>query len=144
MVRKNQDITGIVVHGHHRGRILWFPTANITIDPAQYTLENVASICEVLFEGKTYPSMGTYLPFKSCYEVHLLDWEGDLYGKEIRVSILEPIRENRKFDTQEVLKQQIQLDREYTKNRRMLRKLREKNITQENIEDEDTEEVIGI
>ncbi|MEY3197855.1 MAG: Riboflavin biosynthesis protein RibF [Candidatus Parcubacteria bacterium] len=144
MAGKNKDIRGIVIHGNHLGRVLGFPTANISIDPLQDHLENVASLCEVFFEGNTYPAMGTYLPFKHSYEVHLLDWEGDLYDKEIQITILETIRENRKFETQEALKQQIQLDREYAKNRRMLRKFIQNRKQEPQEDDEETDEIIGI
>lgn len=143
MDRKIKKIIGTVVHGQRLWRAYGFPTANITIDPAQYTLDNVVSICQVYFDNQKYPAIGTYLPFKKTYEVHLLDWEWDLYNKEITVCILETIRENKKFDSQEGLKQQIQRDREYAKNRWMLKEILQKNHDHAN-DDKDTEGIIGI
>ncbi|MFH2136305.1 MAG: riboflavin kinase, partial [Patescibacteria group bacterium] len=49
-------------------------------------------------------------------EVHLLDWSGDLYGKEIEVEVLEKIRDLKSFDKKEDLIKKIQEDIEKAKN----------------------------
>lgn len=49
-------------------------------------------------------------PDKPLLEAHILDFEGDLYGKRIDVQILEKVRESAKFDSVEALKKQIALD----------------------------------
>lgn len=146
MAGKNEDIvTWIVIHGNQIGRTLGFPTANLAIEPNTCTLDNVASVCEVVFDGKKYPAMGSYLPFKKMYEVHLLDRQGDLYDKEITIHILETIRENRKFESQEELRQQLQHDREYSKNWWALRTILDKKKTEaQEEEEEETDEIIGI
>jgi uncharacterized protein YeeX (DUF496 family) len=78
------------------------------------------------------------------YEVHLLDREGDLYGKEITVSLLEYIRDNMRFESKEDLITQIKKDVEVAKNWWIIAKMMQKNKDRV-VEEEDEEgEVIGI
>ena len=101
-------IEGVVVHGDHLGRTLWFPTANIPVDPG--TCDAVTSLCTVNYNGQHYPAVGTYLPHKWVYEVHLLDFDGDLYGQSLIVKIGDTLRPNQKFDSLTALKEQITQD----------------------------------
>ncbi len=110
-------INGIVVHGNHLGRKLGFPTANIAPDPETPFLA-AQGVYAILAEtgGQTYKGISNAGCRPSVdgrqltVEVHLFNYSGDLYGKNIRVTFLHRIREERKFDTLEELQHQIRQD----------------------------------
>lgn len=60
----------------------------------------------------TRPTFGTHA---QTLEVHILDYEGDLYGQEIRVSFMERLRDERRFDNIEELKVQLDEDQKRVK-----------------------------
>lgn len=111
--------SGIVTHGDSIGRILGFPTANISIKPEYQLIEKTgvyATIAKV--DGKDYPSM-TYIGRRptisnglpTSTETYIMDFDGDLYGKEIRVTFVDRVRDEMTFDNLERLKSQIQEDK---------------------------------
>lgn len=111
--------SGIVTHGDSIGRTLGFPTANISIKPEYQLIEKTgvyATIAKV--DGKDYPSM-TYIGRRptisnglpTSTETYIMDFNGDLYGKEIRVTFVDRIRDEMTFDNLERLKSQIQEDK---------------------------------
>lgn len=61
-------------------------------------------------DRQDYPAAGVYLPWKGTFEVHILDFDADIYGKNLKVDIVDKIRDNRKFEDAESLKNQIQKD----------------------------------
>lgn len=111
--------SGIVTHGDSIGRTLGFPTANISIKPEYQLIEKTgvyATIAKV--DGKDYPSM-TYIGRRptisnglpTSTETYIMDFDGDLYGKEIRVTFVDRVRDEMTFDNLERLKSQIQEDK---------------------------------
>ena len=50
------------------------------------------------------------MPSKGVFEVHLLDFDADIYGKTLQVDIVDKIRDNRKFESLDGLKEQIERD----------------------------------
>lgn len=111
--------SGIVTHGDSIGRTLGFPTANISIKPEYQLIEKTgvyATIAKV--DGKDYPSM-TYIGRRptisnglpTSTETYIMDFDGDLYGKEIRVTFVDRVRDEITFDNLERLKSQIQEDK---------------------------------
>lgn len=111
--------SGIVTHGDSIGRTLGFPTANISIKPEYQLIEKTgvyATIAKV--DGKDYPSM-TYIGRRptisnglpTSTETYIMDFDGDLYGKEIRVTFVDRVRYEMTFDNLERLKSQIQEDK---------------------------------
>ena len=111
--------SGIVTHGDSIGRTLGFPTANISIKPEYQLIEKTgvyATIAKV--DGKDYPSM-TYIgrrptisnELPTSIETYIMDFDGDLYGKEIRVTFIDRVRDEMTFDNLERLKSQIQEDK---------------------------------
>lgn len=111
--------SGIVTHGDSIGRTLGFPTANISIKPEYQLIEKAgvyATIAKV--DGKDYPSM-TYIGRRptisnglpTSTETYIMDFDGDLYGKEIRVTFVDRVRDEMTFDNLERLKSQIQEDK---------------------------------
>jgi riboflavin kinase / FMN adenylyltransferase len=101
-------VKGEVVHGNAMGRVMGFPTANIAIQDE--TLHDVVSLCKVQLGDETFDGLGTYLPWKGTYEVHILDFDRDIYGQMLTIELIETIRPNHKFATQAELIDQIQKD----------------------------------
>ena len=110
------QIGGKVIASDRRGRILGFPTANLDIKPQQALPGNgiYATITQV--DDKQFPSatnIGTRPTFgegEKNVETHLLYYEGDLYGKEIRVEFMQKLRDEQHFPSSEELKAQIRKD----------------------------------
>ncbi len=107
---------GTVVAGRGHGRLLEFPTANIDPDGLIIPGEGVYAALAAV-DGVGYPSavsVGTKPTFETpsseIVEVHLLDAEGDFYGKDISVTFLGRIRDQRKFPDTDALKTQIAKD----------------------------------
>lgn len=109
---RNYSIKRRVVKGDGRGSSLGFPTAN---------LENTENLClkegvyAVRVEGSfigvaNYGRRPTFDGNKKVLEVHILDFEGDLEGRDIRVEFLKFLREEKKFSTPQDLIRQIQED----------------------------------
>ena len=108
--------TGRVMSGERRGRGLGFPTANIQpripllAPDGVYAVRvrhpggEVAGIANI---GRT-PTFGENRP--RGVEVHLFDFDGDLYGCRIEVGLVERIRPERKFSSSDALVEQIRLD----------------------------------
>ncbi|HET7276111.1 MAG TPA: bifunctional riboflavin kinase/FAD synthetase [Longimicrobiaceae bacterium] len=93
------SIRGLVVHGAERGRKLGYPTANLQLgDPekllplegiyAVYGWVGGSKIAGLLHLGPV-PTFGGTQP---TIELHLLDWQGDLYGREVRIDFLARLR----------------------------------------------------
>lgn len=110
-------LRGTVVHGEERGRQLGYPTANIlTAEEFLIPKRGVYAVWSSI-EGKHVSGMmniGMKPTFHEMYdtvvEVHFFDFEGDLYGKEITVFIVERLREERKFNGVNELLAQLEKD----------------------------------
>ncbi len=111
-------IEGEVVEGAKLGRTISFPTANIALS-ASYKLipkEGVYAV-NVLVETKQYKGMlniGHKPTFKNqdlSIEVHIFDFDKDIYGKKIIVEFVYFIREEIKFESIEALQNQLQKDK---------------------------------
>ena len=110
------QIGGKIIASDRRGRILGFPTANLDIKLQQALPGNgiYATITQV--DDKQFPSatnIGTRPTFgegEKNVETHLLNYKGDLYGKEIRVEFMQKLRDEQRFPSSEELKAQIRKD----------------------------------
>jgi riboflavin kinase/FMN adenylyltransferase len=105
-------ISGRVAYGAKLGRSLGFPTANIVLRrPAP--LSGIF-VVEVDGLGRGVASLGkrpTVNPVPvPLLEVHLFDWDGDLYGEHLRVRFLKKLRDEQKYDGLEALKEAIARD----------------------------------
>jgi riboflavin kinase/FMN adenylyltransferase len=108
------ELTGAVVSGDQRGRTIGFPTANIEV-PAG-TLVPRGGVYAALADGRaaavnvglrpTFPGRTPSLRI----EVHVLDFDGDLYGQEMTVTFLKRVRSERRFDTPDALASQLAHD----------------------------------
>ena len=109
---------GTVVHGDARGRQLGFPTANLSPEPGALPPNGVYAV-EAILDGRVHPAvanLGLRPTFAGSQttsarlEVHLLDWSGDLYGRELEVVFRQHLRPERKFAGLDELKTQIARD----------------------------------
>ena len=109
-------IQGRVVGGDKRGATLGFPTANLETVPGQALPAGGVYACRAYLDDKAYPAMTnnghrpTFGGGPRLIEVYLVDYDGDLYGKELAVDIIERLRDEKKFDSPEQLKEQIAED----------------------------------
>jgi riboflavin kinase/FMN adenylyltransferase len=113
------EISGLIVLGQQIGRSIGFPTANIKVED-QYKLlpRDGAYAVHVQVKGIRYKAMlnigdrPTVEGDKKTIEAHLIDFQGDLYGLELTIYFEAFLREEKKFDSLEALKNQLMLDRE--------------------------------
>lgn len=120
MLTQPYRIRGLVVHGSARGASLGFPTANLdaidTLVPARGVY-----VGRALIERRWYwtavhigpnPTFGEHA---SKVEIHVLDFEGSLYGTVLEVDFIDRIRGVRTFDDVESLRAQLQRDIEFSR-----------------------------
>ena len=109
-------ISGEVKQGRQLGRTIDFPTANLELAGSLVPIQGVFTVT-VAIEGEgslagvanigQRPTVGGS---ENRLEVHLFDFDQDLYGKTLEVFFHSKIRDERKFDSFDLLKQQIKLD----------------------------------
>lgn len=106
------SISGKVVHGAKRGRQLGFPTANVHMRHERPALTGVYAVKLDSYEGVANLGVRPTVAGtpRLSLEVHLLDFDGDLYGRHVHVSFLQKLRDEMKFPDFDALKQQIALD----------------------------------
>ncbi|MGK7933849.1 MAG: bifunctional riboflavin kinase/FAD synthetase [Microcystaceae cyanobacterium] len=118
MLGRNYCLLGKVVKGQQLGRTIGFPTANLEVAAdkllprygvygAWVKIENQTDILLGAVNIGQRPTVKGLLP---TVEVHLLDWQGDLYNKLMKVSLDVFIRPEQKFSGIEALKEQIKKD----------------------------------
>jgi len=114
------NVAGKVVTGFGRGVTLGFPTANI--EPEKELLPPPGIYAAFVdAEEKRYQAVlnigakPTFEDYTFSFEVHLLDFSGDLRGKRINTDFVEKLRDIVKFDSPETLKKQIAADVEKAK-----------------------------
>ncbi len=114
-------VEGKVVSGRHIGTEMGFPTANVQVD-ADKVLPIGVFGAVVSTDGKTYRAIvniGQKPTFDlDCVniEAHLIGFEGDLYDKHLKISLLKFLRPICKFDSKEDLAEQLKKDREEVQN----------------------------
>lgn len=114
--------SGIVEHGEARGRTLGFPTLNIRIPAEKIHLPNGVYAAYSTIDGKRYPAVadiGVRPTFGDqltpIAEVHLLNTDGDFYGKLVKTEFVAHLRSEIRFDSVELLIAQIRKDAEDAK-----------------------------
>lgn len=113
-------LPGQVVTGDRIGRAMGFPTANIQLQDERKLLPAAGVYAvEVCIEGETYGGMLNIgvRPTVSCsgivrIEVHIFDFDRDIYQREIKIALMARIRGERKFDGVNELASQLKRDRE--------------------------------
>jgi riboflavin kinase/FMN adenylyltransferase len=117
------SLTGIVVTGQKLGITIGFPTANIQLPKDKFLPRHGVYAIAVIIHDPTSDTppihkLGvmnignrpTVNGIDTRVEAHLLDWSGDLYGKNLVVQLVKFLRPEQKFSSLEALKNQIQLD----------------------------------
>lgn len=112
-------LTGRVVYGDQRGRLIGFPTANLTIPhPLKLIPQAGVYAADVMIADTRYRAMVNigYRPTISdtqqlSIEAHLLNFSGDLYGTTLTLELLHRLRDEQKFPSLEALKEQLEADR---------------------------------
>jgi riboflavin kinase/FMN adenylyltransferase len=117
------QLRGEVVHGDERGRELGFPTANLVPEEALVCPGHGVYAC-LSYEDPAHPrpaavSIGVRPTFQTgrgeLIEAYILDFDGDLYGRELRLDFLARLRGERRFETAEALIEQMHKDVERTR-----------------------------
>jgi riboflavin kinase / FMN adenylyltransferase len=109
-------LRGEVARGDGRGRSIGYPTANVVPDPVLIVPARGVYAGLVGIEGEWYPACTnvglapTFGRNEERVEAHLIDFEGDLYGRVVDVSFVERIRAEKKFSGVEELVEQIGRD----------------------------------
>lgn len=120
LLGKPFQLAGTVVSGSARGRQIGFPTANLSSIDTMIPNDGVYA-GNVELGGKLYAAainIGSNPTFDDAtqkIEVHVIDFEGDLYDKEIQVDFLDQLRDVQSFDGLDELKEQLVLDIEQAK-----------------------------
>lgn len=106
------SISGKVIHGAQRGRTIGFPTANVHMRHERPALTGVYAVkldgLHAVANLGVRPTIAG-IP-KLSLEVHVLDFNGDLYGKHVHVEFFHKIRDEMKFDGLDALRVQIAKD----------------------------------
>ena len=112
-------LRGHVVHGEHVGTGLGYPTANIVAENACQLLPEAgayAVMVQIGQEATLRPAMmnigrrPTFDGQQQTQEVHLLHYDGDLYGQQLAVSFVQRLRDEQRFDSMEALQAQLSHD----------------------------------
>lgn len=115
-------LTGNVVKGRKIGRTINFPTANIHIDEKYKLIPKIGIyVTSTTIDGKAYhgiTSIGTNPTVNGetkTIETHILDFEGNLYGKRLEIAFLKYIRAEEKFDSVQELQTAIEKDEDFAR-----------------------------
>lgn len=112
------SMVGKVIKGNNIGKRYNYPTANLeVIDPHKLVPANGVYAVDVIFENKTYKSMlnigvkPTFGGDNHSIEVHIFNFDKNLYDKYLTVKFKERLRDEQKFDTVEDLFKQLEIDK---------------------------------
>ncbi|WP_425410300.1 bifunctional riboflavin kinase/FAD synthetase [Hyphococcus sp.] len=122
MLGRPWSATGVVAEGQKVGRTIGFPTANMIlgdlIAPREGVYATRARVGDEIYDAVSNfgrrPTVGSGAPL---LETYLLDFDGDLYGREIEIFFVSFLRDERKFDGLDALKAQISDDCEAARKR---------------------------
>ena len=124
MLGRAYSIAGAVIRGDQLGHKLGFPTANLDVTGLMLPPTGVYTVLANV-RGRTHravvnigsrPTLQNPTP-QLRVEVHLLDFQGDLYGQEMEITFLDKLRDEQKFPSLDALKEQIARDIETARHR---------------------------
>ena len=109
------DIVEVVVHGRKIGRALGFPTANMSLEGYK-DIERGVYRSSVVIDGTHYRAMSNVGIRPSVggkellLETHVIGFSGDLYGRRLRITLEDKLRDEKRFSSISDLKEQLQRD----------------------------------
>ncbi len=114
MLGRNYSLKGEVVAGRHLGRTLGFPTANLDVDKRMLLPKSGVYAARLDGMGAVVnigdnPTVDSGNPV--TVEAHVIGYDGDLYGRRVELSFVERIRDEKRFESLEALKEQIENDK---------------------------------
>ena len=118
LMRGPYTISGTVVEGKHEGHLLGFPTANVAyparkVLPAYGVYTCLIDTAERVYPGVVNIGIQPTLPSgKVTVEAHALEGKPELYGRKVRLTVIDRLRGEIKFNSIEELKDQIERDKE--------------------------------
>ena len=116
MLGRKFEFIGTVIEGDKRGRTIGVPTANLQYNDFQIELSKGVYAVKIILDDEMYDGIANYgvrptfdqiIPL---IEVHIFDFNENIYGKKIKIQFIEKIREEIKFDGIEELLKQIKTD----------------------------------
>jgi riboflavin kinase/FMN adenylyltransferase len=123
MLGRPYSLSGCVIHGDARGRTMGFPTANLDLTNSTFAIPKSGVYAGIVStEGKRYEALvnvgsnPTFGANDMRLEAHLLDFDGDLYGKTITAELYSFVRGEKAFENVEALKKQIMADEKQIRN----------------------------
>lgn len=119
MLGSHPFLSGQVVKGEQRGHSIGFPTANLSVNP-EITVPGIGVYAAIARIDQHYykavVNVGRKPTFHADYptvvEAHLIDFQQEIYGRELQLTFLKKIRDERKFNGIEELVKQITIDRD--------------------------------
>ncbi|WP_175638887.1 bifunctional riboflavin kinase/FAD synthetase [Metabacillus schmidteae] len=121
LLGRPHSVNGTVIHGDKRGRTIGFPTANIEVEENYLLPPTGVYAVSILVEGKSYegvcnigykPTFKDEQAIKPSIEVHIFDFQNEIYGKNVSVYWYKRIRSEQKFHNVDELIAQISKDKE--------------------------------
>lgn len=116
MLGRGYRMLGRIAHGDKRGRTLGFPTANLFLHRHSTPVQGVFAVemygldAEPLYGVANVGTRPTVDGTRGLLEVHLFDFAGDIYGRQVAVEFVHKIREEQRFDSFAELKARIEQD----------------------------------
>ncbi|MBE7083081.1 MAG: riboflavin biosynthesis protein RibF [Clostridiales bacterium] len=113
---RDYSVSGEVFKDRKVGRKIGFPTVNIKIEKDKQCIKDGVYAGYCIIEGKTYRAVinfgarPTYSLLGKLLEAHIIDYSGDLYGKYMTVYFDKYLREIKKFESEDALKEQLKVD----------------------------------
>lgn len=118
MLGRSYSLSGTVIHGQKQGRELGFPTANLRPDSPFKLIPKVGIYATRVRIDKTIHNSVTYIGVRPTFdgthqvvEVHVMDFNANIYGQNITVYFEKFLRDDRKFNTTDELVKHIQHDK---------------------------------
>ena len=115
------SVSGKVVKDRQVGKKLGFPTANIKLENDKICVKDGVYVGKTKVDGKEYLSIvncgnrPTFNVDERVIESHLIGFDGDIYGKQIKIYFFEYLRDIKKFESQNKLIEQLSIDIEKAK-----------------------------
>jgi riboflavin kinase / FMN adenylyltransferase len=119
------QVSGEVIHGDGRGRLLGIPTANLDVWRWRVLPKAGVYVCQAHVDGQIWGAVTNVgvrptfenQPAQPHVETHVLDLDRDLYGRQVQLDFIDRLRDEKRFPTVELLVQQIQRDIQSTRNK---------------------------